>query len=73
MPLLPPSRDDAFRARVQASATLGIAAAEGDAIGRVDAQTLEADMAVYAELNTILAREDLDNPASGMCVLCRSP
>lgn len=73
MPLQAPSREDAFHVRVLRSATMGIAAPDGEG-GNSSARAIEAlqdDMVVYAELNHILGDEDLDEPTAGECTACK--
>lgn len=66
MPLQAPTRDEAFAARIQHSATMGLTApgSDGGPMERAVA-ALQDDMIVYAELNDILGEEDLDGPAPG--------
>lgn len=72
MPLQAPTRDEAFTARIQHSATMGITAPGSecnDATTRA-VEALEDDMLVYAELNALLGAEDLDEPAAGKGRAC---
>ena len=76
MPLYPPTWDEAFSARVAASATLGLMAPDVTTDGAASAatalpQALEEDRRVYAELNVLLGRGDLDEP-EGACLCIRA-